>query len=95
MSQRMSKKRLSAAVELLEKGLDDFVYDFRQEGFVDITTGDADIRAQIDRVSVEGVCGVYEDDDVRNAARKYRDGKAALEILARRLRGESAQPLTP
>lgn len=94
MAERMSKKRLSAAVELLEKGLDDFVYDFRQEGFVDITTDDADIRVQIDRVSVEGVCGVYEEDEVRSAARKYRDGKAAIEILTHRLRDEAAQPPT-
>jgi len=83
---RLTKPRLAATISLLERGIEDLVYDYRENGGVDIKVDDASLRAQIydaleDRESV----GIFEPEDVWAAKQVYQDATAALTILSNRL----------
>lgn len=83
---KMSRRRMVALLEAADKGLDELAYDFQQEGVVDITGTKAEVRKEIDRERDGGTSvGVYEVEDVLEAAERYHAGTEAVRIMWARL----------
>lgn len=86
-AQRMSRRRWGAVLDMLDRGIDDLVYNTSQDARgVDITLGDDAIREYIaeNKDDDSDEIGIYYVEDVWSAVERYRAASEAQAVLLAR-----------